>query len=384
MGDAFSIEPRRLLLHLVVDVAFSAFSALIALLLLYYLHDEWQPNWAVGCGVLAGAGIRRAVAPTYASFPGFLRRPLALGVVVAATTLVVSTTMAAPRYGGIISPYLLARYPEALTLLTVTVSLGLGAAGIIYSHTRLMHEVEERQRLQEDVRLARGIQQSLLSNRFPKVPWVDAWAFNLPSRDVGGDYYEIFEGDAGGLEFAIGDVSGKGVPAALLMSTLQSAFLGVIGSDPDLARACARVNRFLFERTAPERYATFFVGRLGTDASLSYVNAGHNPPLLVRSDELQRLSGGGMPLGLFANAGYELQNTRLAPGDLLLCYTDGVTEAVGPDDEEFGEERLLAVARAQLGNGAEQVVTAVHAAVEAHTRGTPQFDDLTLLAVCLR
>jgi sigma-B regulation protein RsbU (phosphoserine phosphatase) len=207
----------------------------------------------------------------------------------------------------------------------------------------------------------------------------------VPSRDVGGDYYEVFtDDDTGDLEFAIGDVSGKGVPAALLMSTLQSSFLGVSSSGDNLARVCERVNRFLAERTAPERYATFFVGRLTEDAFLSYVNAGHNPPFLLRGGELQRLSGGGVPLGLFARAEYELQKIRLQPGDLVLCYTDGVTEAMSPDHEEFGERRLLQAVRAHDGRPAADIIAAVRLAVDQHTRGAPQHDDLTLLALWLR
>jgi sigma-B regulation protein RsbU (phosphoserine phosphatase) len=274
---------------------------------------------------------------------------------------------------------------QALTLLVVAASLGLGAAGVIYSHNRLQHEVEQRERLEEDLRLARGIQESLLSDRFPRLAWVDACAFNVPSRDVGGDYYEVFDDhETGDLEFAIGDVSGKGVPAALLMSTLQSSFLGVSSGGDDLASVCERVNRFLVERTSPERYATFFVGRLTEDAYLAYVNAGHNPPYLLRQGEQQRLTGGGVPLGLFADAAYELQKVRLQPGDMLLCYTDGVTEAMSPEQEEFGEDRLLEAVRACAGAAAEDVVDAVRAALDEHTRGAAQHDDVTLLALCLR
>jgi len=368
--------------RLAADLGYSAFAALLAVPLLYYLHGEMQVGWAIGCGVFAGAVVRRAVEPTYRGFPDFLRRPLAVAVVLVGTILATWATLMAPGYGAY---YLIAQWRQALTLLVVAISLGLGAAGVIYSHTRLQYEVAQRERLEEDLRLARGIQESLLSNEFPRIPWVDSWAFNVPSRDIGGDYYEIFDDDeTGDLEFAIGDVAGKGVPAALLMSTLQSSFMGVSSGGDDLAHVCGRVNRFLVERTTPERYATFFVGRLTEDAYLAYVNAGHNPPYLLREGEEQRLMGGGMPLGLFADAAYELQKLRLQSGDLVLCYTDGVTEAMNPDDEEFGEERLLEVARAHIGRPAQEVVTAVCDAVEVHTRGAAQHDDLTLLALSLR
>jgi serine phosphatase RsbU (regulator of sigma subunit) len=364
------------------DLGYSALGGALAFPLLYYLHGEWQLGWAVGCGVFAGAVVQRAVEPTYRSFPPFLRRPLTLAVVSVGTIVAVWSTLMAPGYG---SWYMLTVWRQALALLVVAVSLGLGAAGVIYSHTRLQQEVEQRERLEEDLRLARGIQRSLLSDEFPRIPWVDSFAFNEPSRDVGGDYYEIFDdADTGDLEFAIGDVAGKGVPAALLMSTLQSSFLGVSASDPDLARVCGRINRFLVQRTSPERYATFFVGRLTEDTYLAYVNAGHNPPYLLRGGEVQRLSGGGMPLGLFADATYELQKVRLRSGDVVLCYTDGVTEAMSPDQEEFGEQRLLETLMTCGGRGAADIIGGVRAAVDEHTRGAPQHDDLTLLALCLR
>jgi serine phosphatase RsbU (regulator of sigma subunit) len=368
--------------RLAAEIGYTAFSAAVALPLLYYLHEEWQPGWALGCGVLAGAVVRRAVEPTYLSFPDFLRRPLSIAVVLVGTILAVWATLAVPGYGFL---YFLSIWREALTLIVVAISLGLGASGVIYSHKRLQREVEQRERLEEDMRLARGIQESLLSGEFPRLPWVDSSAFNVASRDVGGDYYEVFDDvESGDLEFAIGDVSGKGVPAALLMSTLQSSFMGVSSNDQNLARVCATVNRFLVERTSPERYATFFVGRLTEDAHLAYVNAGHNPPYLLRGDERLRLMGGGMPLGLFAEASYELQKIRLVPGDTVLCYTDGVTEAMSPESEEFGEERLLEAAGAQQGKSAAEIIAAVREAVEAHTRGAPQHDDLTLLTLCFR
>lgn len=355
---------------------------MLALPLLHYLHREWQVGWALGCGLFAGAFVRRAVEPTYRSFPAFLRRPLTFAIILVGTILGVWATLMAPGYGRF---YIVAVWREALTLMVVAASLGLGAAGVIYSHRRLQHEVAQRERLEEDLRLARGIQESLLSDEFPRKSWVDSCAFNVPSRDVGGDYYEIFDdSDTGDLEFAIGDVSGKGVPAALLMSTLQSSFLGVSSSGDDLARVCERVNRFLVARTSPERYATFFVGRVTEDAFLSYVNAGHNPPYLLREGECQRLAGGGVPLGLFADAVYELQKVRLRPGDLMICYTDGVTEAMDPDQQEFGEERLLECVLAHRGRTAEDIIGAVREAVHGHTRGAPQHDDLTLLALCLR
>jgi len=349
--------------------------------LLYYLHDEWQPSSALVCGLFAGAVVRRWVEPIYASFPAFLRRPLRVFVVLAGTIFAVWGTLLTPEYGLY---YMLAHWRAALAMLVFASLMGLGCAGVVYSHTRMQQEIEQRERLEEDMRLAHDIQRSLLSGEFPRIPWVDSCAFNVPSRDVGGDYYEIFDdAETGDLEFAIGDVSGKGVPAALLMSTLQSTFMGATSGTADLASVCSRINKFLVERTSPERYATFFVGHLTEDAYLAYVNAGHNPPYLLRDGEAQRLMGGGMPLGLFATAEYEVQKIRLRSGDVLLAFTDGVTEAMNPESEEFGDERLLGVAAAGHAS-AEALIDAVRRAVDEHTRGAPQHDDLTLLVLCLQ
>lgn len=326
--------------------------------------------------------MHRLVGSNYASLPRFLRYGLASVVVTVGAIVAVWSTLMTPNYG---ITYLVSVWRQAIGLLIVAGLLGLGVAGFVYSHRRLEREIEQRQRLEEDLRLAHNIQRSLLSEEFPQLPWVDASAFNVPSRDVGGDYYEIFDDeDTGDLEFAIGDVSGKGVPAALLMSTLQSAFLGISSSGDDLARVCERLNKFLNARTSPERYATFFVGRLTDDAYLAYVNAGHNPPYLLRDGGQQRLTGGGMPLGLFPDASYELQKIRLQPGDTLVCFTDGVTEAMNAEDVEFGDERLLACVRDRREDAAEAIIEAIRNAVHEHTGGAPQHDDLTLMALCLR
>lgn len=364
-----------------LDLAYSVLAAMLSLALLYYLHDQWQFGWAVGCGA-AGAIVQRLVAPSYASLPALLRHGLGGVVVTVGAILAVWSTLMTPDYG---IAYLVSVWRQALGLLVVAALLGLGVAGVVYAHRRLEREIEQRQRLEEDLRLARNIQRSLLSEEFPRLHWVDSCAFNVPSRDVGGDYYEIFDDeDTGDLEFAIGDVSGKGVPAALLASTLQSAFLGISSSGDDLAKVCERLNKFLNARTSPERYATFFVGRLTEDAYLAYVNAGHNPPYLLRGDERQRLTGGGMPLGLFPNATYELQKIRLQPGDKLLCFTDGVTEAMNPQDEEFGDDRLLASVGACTDKPAAEIIDVIRGAIHQHTGGAPQHDDLTLMALCLQ
>ncbi len=255
-------------------------------------------------------------------------------------------------------------------------------AALAIENARLFEEALEKRRMESDLEVAREIQQSLLPHDFPELSWASIYGFNQPARQVGGDYYDVFLTDDGDLGFAVGDVSGKGVPASLVMSTLQSSFLAESSAHDDIAKVCERVNEFLVQRTTPERYATFFAARLSADGTLLYVNAGHNPPMLLRDGEVHRLSGGGLPLGLFRGRTYELQESELRPGDLLLVFTDGVTEANDPAENEFGEERLLEVARANRDTDVRSLTEKVFAAIAEFSLGLDNpHDDITLLTV---
>jgi serine phosphatase RsbU (regulator of sigma subunit) len=255
-------------------------------------------------------------------------------------------------------------------------------AALAIENASLFEEALEKRRLEDEMAVAREIQQSLLPHEFPQLDWASIYGFNQPARQVGGDYYDVFLSAAGDLDFAVGDVSGKGVPASLVMSTLQSSFLAESSAQDDLAKVCERVNEFLVRRTSPERYATFFAGRLRADGGFVYVNAGHNPPLLLRGAECHRLTGGGLPLGLFRGRTYELQQMQLEAGDLLLCYTDGVTEAYDPAENEFGEERLLDVVRGNIDDDVRSLCEKVFAALAEFSRGLHNpHDDITLVTV---
>lgn len=255
-------------------------------------------------------------------------------------------------------------------------------AALAIENARLFEEAVEKRRMENEMEVAREIQQSLLPHEFPELSWVSIYGFNEPARQVGGDYYDVYLRDNGDLDFAVGDVSGKGVPASLVMSTLQSSFLAEASAHENLAKVCERVNEFLVQRTRPERYATFFAARLQPDGTFVYVNAGHNPPMLLRRDEVHRLTGGGLPLGLFKGRTYELQHDKLESGDLLLVFTDGVTEANDPDENEFGEERLLEVVRANLDCSVQVLTDKVFAAIAEFSLGLHNpHDDITLVTV---
>ncbi len=255
-------------------------------------------------------------------------------------------------------------------------------AALAIENARLFEEALEKRRMENEMEVAREIQQILLPQEFPELEWASIYGHNQPAQQVGGDYFDVFVRGDGALDFAVGDVSGKGVPASLVMSTLQSSFVAQSAAQEDLAKVCEHVNEFLVQRTTPERYATFFAARLGTDRSFTYVNAGHNPPMLLRNAEVHRLSGGGLPLGLFKGRPYELQTRQLEPGDLLLVFTDGVTEANDPAENEFGEDRLLEVVRAHIDADVRTLTDEVFGAIEEFSRGLHNpHDDITLVSV---
>ena len=255
-------------------------------------------------------------------------------------------------------------------------------AALAIENARLFEEALEKRRMESDLEVAREIQQSLLPHEFPELEWASIYGRNQPAKQVGGDYYDVMLSETGDLGFAVGDVSGKGVPASLVMSTLQSSFLAESRAQDDLAKACEHVNEFLVQRTTPERYATFFAARLLTDGTFQFVNAGHNPPMLLRNGEIIRLMGGGLPLGLFRGRTYELQSMMLEPGDLLLCFTDGVTEANDPAENEFGEDRLLEVVRANVDADVRALTESVFDAIADFSRGLHNpHDDITLVTV---
>lgn len=365
--------------RLCADLLAATIGTLLAFVLLLYVYGDRHPGWlwALVCGGLGGVVTRRLVRPSYATFPPYLRRPLSGGLIMLGTVFATWATLVREP-----ASYWLLRWREAITLPVVGVILGLGLASLIYTYRRLEREIEAKQRLEDDLQVASRIQQSLLGGQAPTQNWVEAHAVNIASRLVGGDYYEVLDRGEHGICFAVGDVSGKGVPAALLMSSLQSAFLAAHSVHDDLAEICRLVNRFLVERTAPERYATFFVGHLTQNGLLRYVNAGHNPPLIIGSGTAQRLFGGGRPLGLFTDSQYELQERIMECGEVLLIYTDGVTEAADDRAEEFGEGRLEQVTRANQDGTAADISSAVLQALVGHTGPkTEQADDITLLVL---
>jgi serine phosphatase RsbU (regulator of sigma subunit) len=227
---------------------------------------------------------------------------------------------------------------EDVDLLTVMANV----AAIRIEHARLA-EVEQSEKLMElELAQASEIQAMLLPTEAPVFPGYDLAGHNLPCRTVGGDYFDFVPYGDGRVALVVGDVSGKGLPAALLMSSLQARVQMLCETSPDPAFAVTVLNRNLAERCPAGKFITFFYALLDpASGALQYSNAGHNYPLLIRANgKVEQLAGGGMVLGLFPTIRYEARETTLEPGDMLALYSDGVTEASSPSGEEFGEEGL--------------------------------------------
>ncbi|HSC77513.1 MAG TPA: PP2C family protein-serine/threonine phosphatase, partial [Candidatus Acidoferrales bacterium] len=202
---------------------------------------------------------------------------------------------------------------------------------------------------------------------------------NWPCLEVGGDYFDLMELGPDRTAFVIADVSGKGLGAALVMAMLQGNFSAMaLGSEP--AAVCAHVNRFICNRSGVQRYATLFFGILEASGKLDYINAGHPPPILIRNGKVeQALPASCLPLGLLADAEFKDTTMQLQPGDTLIFYTDGITEAIDKQNEQFGVERLVEVVARHTNASIDKLQEAILAAVAEFSRGAYQADDLTVL-----
>jgi sigma-B regulation protein RsbU (phosphoserine phosphatase) len=235
--------------------------------------------------------------------------------------------------------------------------------------------------LERDLELAARIQRSLLP---PSQLRLRGWELHLhwqPAGPVSGDFCDVLSAEDGSFQMLFGDVSGKGVAAAILMSHLHAAFRTLQADRLGVAPLVERINRVFRESAAGPHFATLVCARAGADGSVEVCNAGHCPPLLVSADGVRAIPPTGLPVGTFLSSTFTSTRVTLGTGDILLLYTDGVTECRGPDDVEFGEERLQETLAAAGSQEPSVVVSACLEAMGAHRRGAPMADDATLLAV---
>ena len=278
----------------------------------------------------------------------------------------------------------------------------------------LAEEALSRAKLEREFEIAREVQERLFPQTLPKVAGVEMAAHCRPAQAVGGDYYDLIDIRDGSLAevdhapgenisfpigttahgchrlgIAIGDISGKGMSAALLMASLHASLRGqVLSGAGDLGTKMANVNRLLYNASDSNRYATFFYAELDCALrTLHYVNGGHNPPAVLRKEDgawrVFRLGDGGPVIGLLAGALYTEQMLHLLPGDILLAFTDGISEAMNASEDEWGEDRMIAEAQAHADLNAEELLQHLFRAADVFAAGAPQHDDMTVVVLRL-
>ena len=250
---------------------------------------------------------------------------------------------------------------------------------------RMAEQIILRRQRDDEMASAAVIQRALLPEvaKFVAETGLDVSAAMTPARDVGGDFFDLIRLNDGRVAFGVGDVCGKGVPAALFMGITRTLIRINLRERPDLPGAILKTNAYLTNNNAAELFATILYAAFDPrSGEVEYVSCGHLPPLLRRAGGVvETLSAGGLPVGLFDQLKPKVFQAAMHPGDLLFLYTDGVTEAVDTEDREFGEERLLGLIAASEGAKAAEAIARVTAAVSEFSRGEPQFDDLTCLAI---
>src|ERR1700688_4382418 len=281
--------------------------------------------------------------------------------------------------------YMDSRRPAAFSKLDRQILDALAAdAASILDNARLVERERERQRMEQEINIARDIQQALLPRDFREFPHLAVSGINFPCLSVGGDYFDVFPLSDKRTAFLIADVSGKGLGAALLTTMLQGALSGMtLGTDP--ARVFNHVNRFLCSHSEVGRYATMFFGILDEDGEMDYINAGHPSPFLIRHGVAEEpFTEGSYPVGLVQDAEYVTAHVKLEPGDTLILFSDGVTEAMDPGEDLYGVPRLREVLTGQSDCALDKLQKSILESVEHFAKGAHQADHLTLLIVRYR
>ncbi len=268
---------------------------------------------------------------------------------------------------------------EHLNILTTLASV----ASIRVENAKLLEERFEKERIKHELELATEIQQSFQPSSPPVMDGYEFQGISFSCYEIGGDYYDFIPTGEGKMLVALGDVSGKGTAAALLMSSLHAAVHGQVAAKTSLHQTVIAVNQYLAENTPTNRFVTLFIAELDPQTgTLNYINAGHNPPLVGRADGgVQLLDSGGFPLGIIPSAQFEVGKVQLNPGDALVIYSDGVSEANNLKGDEFGMERLTQVVSKNLKASAAGLRDKVESALSAFTQTAPANDDITLVIV---
>jgi serine phosphatase RsbU (regulator of sigma subunit) len=254
-------------------------------------------------------------------------------------------------------------------------------AALAIENARLYREALDKAKFEQELKVAAAIQQALLPPPNRDGAFFSTAAASIACRAVGGDFYDYVDLPSGEFGFIVGDVAGKGSPAALLAAAVLGMFSAEATYQASAASLITRLNHGLFRRAIEARFLTTFYGMIAPNGRFTYCNAGHNAPILVSSSGLRRLETGGVVLGLFEHASFDEETLTLQPGDLIVAFSDGVTEALNPAGEEFTDDRLIACVTSQNKNPPQAVMNALLADVRAFCADSPQSDDVTVVLV---
>lgn len=268
---------------------------------------------------------------------------------------------------------------DEIEFLSILTNQAVGAI----ENSRLFKESIEKQKIEKELMIAQEIQNKLFPQKNPETISYQIRGKNIPSLQVGGDYYDFIYIDSNRIAFIIADVSGKGVAASLIMSNLQAILRGLIEYDKDLITLMKKMNDFIYQRTTIDKYITLFLGIIDTEKhTLEYINGGHNPPYLVKKDKsIKELHTGGTIIGMFPFYTCEKETIHLNQEDLIFLYTDGVTEAMDSSSEEFGEERLLKFLKLHSHKNADEIENNLFEEINKFTGNAPQSDDITMIII---
>jgi sigma-B regulation protein RsbU (phosphoserine phosphatase) len=254
-------------------------------------------------------------------------------------------------------------------------------AGVAIENARLYRETLEKARIEHELKIAAEIQKALLPEGSHHGPFFESAGMSVQARSIGGDFFDMQDMPDGQFGFLVGDVAGKGPAAALLTSKILGIFSAFVSVGDSPEQTVDHINKVLTRRQIDARYATLLYGQLSADGKLMFCNAGHNPPLVYGADGLRRIETGGMPVGMFEMAPYSCDIITMKPGDTMVLYSDGVTEAHNVAGEEFGEARLVQVMERYTRGGADVVLEQIIDAVKEFAHGAEQYDDVTALVV---
>ena len=371
-------------------LAYSIMGEMMVNKCLIYLEQENEMRLALGRGFILDkddhaiqdqsifAKLRELSEPYYTNLKdsdGFSKQLQDIGISVLIPMRIQNETKGVVALGDKISKadFL----PEELAFLSTLGNLSM----ITIENARLFEETLEKQRLEKELLIAREIQEGLLPDSCPEIQCFDVAAINLSSLQVGGDYYDVVKLDEHRYAFCIADVSGKGAPAALLMSNLQASFHALLTVDPEITEIARKINNLIYRNTSFDKYITCFFGVLNVKTrQFQSVNAGHNPPYLFHADKsFDLLMEGGLILGMMPDVIYDSEVSDLRTGDCILMYTDGVNETMNTGNEEFGEERIVECVVNNYNSSADAIMNALICSLKSFSENTPQSDDITIV-----